>query len=117
VSTAVVPQLLKRRSEGTKADLLVTAVQHSSWGCPVQAAPQRLRESLVCYSAVSACCRTTAASQADSLAFPFARPPISRLFSFTQVNMSLLIRPRSPYLLPAGGTTHAGVGRFRNEGK
>lgn len=34
-STAVVPQLLKRYTKGTKPDFLVTVAQHSTWDCPM----------------------------------------------------------------------------------
>lgn len=63
VSTAVVPRLLKRYSEWAKTGFLAMATQHSNWDLPMQAAPQHLRETLVYYSAITACCRITAASQ------------------------------------------------------
>lgn len=75
--------------------------------------PQSLSAALQCYLSLL---QNYSSSQAGLLAFPFARPPIPRLFPFTQVNTPLLIRARSPYLLPEAGT-HAGEDIFRNEGK
>lgn len=45
------------------------AMQHSNWDLSMQAAPQHLRETLLYYSAITACCRITAASQTHLLAF------------------------------------------------